>query len=45
MKHYAVIDTNVLLSALLTKNGDSPVVKVVEAIRETSLSLYSMIPF
>lgn len=34
MKHYAVIDTNVLVSALLTKNGDSPVVKVVEAIRE-----------
>ena len=34
MKHYAVIDTNVLVSALLTNNGDSPVVKVVNAIRE-----------
>lgn len=34
MKHFAVIDTNVLVSALLTKNSDSPVVKVVEAIRE-----------
>jgi len=34
MKHYAVIDTNVLVSALLTKNSDSPVVKVVNAIRE-----------
>lgn len=34
MTHYAVIDTNVLVSALLTKNSDSPVVKVVDAIRE-----------
>lgn len=34
MKHYAVIDTNVLVSALLTMNSDSPVVKVVNAIRE-----------
>ncbi len=33
MKHYAVIDTNVLVSALLTRNSESPVVKVVDAIR------------
>lgn len=34
MKHYAVIDTNVLVSSLLTNNSDSPVVKVANAIRE-----------
>ena len=34
MKHYAVIDTNVLVSTLLTRNCDSPVVKVVDAIRD-----------
>ena len=34
MKHYAVIDTNVLVSSLITHNGDSPVVKVVNAIRD-----------
>ena len=37
MRYYAVIDTNVLVSALLTYNGDSPVVKVVDAIRENIL--------
>ena len=29
---YAVIDTNVIVSALLTKNADSATVKVVEAV-------------
>ena len=37
MKYYAVIDTNVLVSALLTRNSDSPVVKVVNAIRENEV--------
>lgn len=29
---YAVIDTNVFISALLSKNSDSPTVKVLEAV-------------
>lgn len=29
---YAVIDTNVLISALITKNPESPTVKVMEAV-------------
>lgn len=33
MKHYAVIDTNVLVSFFLTRNKVSPIVKVVECIR------------
>ena len=37
MKYYAVIDTNVLVSALLTRNSDSPVVKVINAIRENEV--------
>lgn len=32
MKYYAVIDTNVLLSALLSKNVDSAAVKVLDAV-------------
>ncbi len=33
MKHvFAVIDTNVIVSALLTKNPDSPTVRVVESV-------------
>ena len=31
---YAVIDTNVLVAALLTKNNDSATVKVFEAIED-----------
>ncbi len=31
---YAVIDTNVLVSSLLTKKEDSPTVKVMDAIRD-----------
>lgn len=34
MKYYAVIDTNVLLSALLSKNEDSATVKVLDAVFE-----------
>lgn len=37
MTYYAVIDTNVLVSSLLTKNGNSPVVKVVDAIRDSKV--------
>lgn len=32
MEYYAVIDTNVLLSALLSKNKDSATVKVLDAV-------------
>ena len=32
MKYYAVYDTNVLISALLTKQRDSATAKVVDAI-------------
>ncbi|MCI9486885.1 MAG: putative toxin-antitoxin system toxin component, PIN family [Lachnospiraceae bacterium] len=32
MKYYAVIDTNVLISALLSKNKDSATIKVLEAV-------------
>ncbi len=34
MKYYAVIDTNVLVSYLLTKNRESSVVKVMELVKE-----------
>lgn len=34
MGYYAVIDTNVLLSALLSKNEDSATVKVLDAVFE-----------
>ncbi len=34
MEYYAVIDTNVLLSALLSKNEDSATVKVMDAVFE-----------
>lgn len=32
MTYYAVIDTNVLISALLSKNSDAATVKVLRAI-------------
>ena len=32
MKYYVVIDTNVLVSALLTKNADSATVKILDAL-------------
>lgn len=34
MEYYAVIDTNVLLSALLSKSENSATVKVLEAVFE-----------
>lgn len=41
MKYYAVIDTNVLLSALLSKNTDSATVKVLDAVFDgTIIPLY-----
>lgn len=41
MKYYAVIDTNVLLSALLSKNADSATVKVLDAVFDgTIIPLY-----
>ena len=42
MKYYAVIDTNVLVSALLTGRADSPTVRVMKAISEgTLIPLYN----
>lgn len=41
MKYYAVIDTNVLLLALLSKNTDSATVKVLDAVFDgTIIPLY-----
>ena len=41
MKYYAVIDTNVLLAALLSKNEDSATVKVLDSVFEgTIIPLY-----
>lgn len=41
MEYYAVIDTNVLLSALLSKKEDSATVKVLDAVFEgTIIPLY-----
>ena len=37
MKYYAVIDTNVLVSFLLTKNMESSVVKVVELVKNETI--------
>ena len=34
MEYYAVIDTNVLISALLSKNEDSATIKVLDAVFE-----------
>lgn len=43
MKYYAVIDTNVLLSALLSKNEDSATVRVLDAVFEGKIiPLYHM---
>ena len=42
MKYYAVIDTNVLVSTLLTKNENSPVVQVMRSVQsEKIIPLYS----
>lgn len=41
MKYYAVIDTNVFVSALLSKNADTATVKVLDAmIRKKIIPLY-----
>ena len=37
MKYYAVVDTNVLISALLSKNEDSATVKVMGAVFDGSI--------
>ena len=37
MRYYAVIDTNVLVAAMLTRRADSPTVKVVQAIADGGL--------
>lgn len=34
MKHYAVFDTNVLVSAMITNNSESPTVKVMEIVAD-----------
>ena len=34
MRYLAVIDTNILVSYLLTKNRDSSVVKIIELVKE-----------
>ena len=42
MKYYAVIDTNVLVSSLLTARADSPTVRVMKAISDgTLIPLYN----
>lgn len=42
MRYYAVIDTNVLVSSLLTARADSPTVRVMKAISEgTLIPLYN----
>ena len=38
MKLYAVIDTNVFISALITKNPESPTVKVLEALLDGTIT-------
>jgi len=37
MKHYAVIDTNVFVSALLTKRANSPTVVIVEKLFDNTV--------
>ena len=42
MRYYVVIDTNILVSALLTSNPDSPTVKILKLVSEGILTpLYS----
>ena len=41
MKYYAVIDTNVIVAALLTKNKDSATLQVINAVLDgTIIPLY-----
>ena len=37
MKYYAVIDTNVIVAALLTKNKDSATLRVINAVLDGSI--------
>ena len=37
MKHYAVIDTNVLVSSMLTSNPDSTIAKIINYVRLGSI--------
>ena len=37
MKHYAVFDTNVLVSAMITNNSESPTVKVMEKVADGNI--------
>ena len=39
MKVFAVIDTNVIVSALLSRNGETPVVKVLQALMDKKITL------
>ena len=39
MKVFAVIDTNVIVSALLSRNGETPVVKVFQALMDKKITL------
>lgn len=39
MKVFAVIDTNVIVSALLSRNGETPVVKVFQALLDKRITL------
>lgn len=39
MEYYAVVDTNAVLSALLSKNEYSTTVKVLDAVFEGKISL------
>ncbi|MCC8047365.1 MAG: putative toxin-antitoxin system toxin component, PIN family [Clostridiales bacterium] len=38
MKYYAVIDTNVLIAALLTKNSDAATLRVLHAVLDGSIT-------
>ncbi len=37
MKYYTVIDTNVLVSSMLTSNPDSSIAKIINYVRQDSI--------
>ena len=45
MRYYAVFDTNVLISSLLTRKTDTATAKVVDAIAEQKIIPLSMYAF
>lgn len=45
MNYLVVIDTNVLISALLSKHSDAATVQVLNAVLTEQLFLYSMMRF